>query len=565
VVGERWVTGDDPHGPLGLDRRDLITAFVLPMLAVAVQWTIHDRTIVPMDEGHLAAAASWMLDGKLLYREIHTGIFPGIYLITTLLFGVFGEDMIVMRWAAVVMNCVIVSSLWLIARRMVRPTWALLPPLLHLALVVFSFPVLSMFNYSTLAVCFGLLALLFLLRYLDAARVHDAVWLGLFVACAALTKQNFGGLVFIALLVGLLWGRSGSALATQPLFGVLLPIAAAGSVLTALVMIYFILTGTFLDLLDATILSLGGSQLKDFSNPIPPIFGAHPENDGRFLFLYSPPTVFNLLIHDETLLGMKITPLVRSLAIRLSYGVPLLAVLASPIVLWRTQRWRDAGRERAARTSVVFAVVFFPGIFPSAIWSHLAFVTIPVLLLFAFIADRVDDGLRRGSGGGVPVAIWRGAFALIVLTSLVVAVVTSANVARWNPHPLELERASLRVSERDLGLFRGAHEFVAECAAPGDPIFVAPDIPAVYFLTDRANPTPYDLTIPGNVDGGLIIRRLEETQTRCIVFNPRMYPEFPPFGSLFPQLARYIETQYTGKKVIEAGDSRWIGFERRTR
>ena len=45
------------------------------------------RMVVPMDEGHLTAAVSWMHAGKHLYRDIHTGIFPGVYLLTYGLFG----------------------------------------------------------------------------------------------------------------------------------------------------------------------------------------------------------------------------------------------------------------------------------------------------------------------------------------------------------------------------------------------------------------------------------------------------------------------------------------------
>jgi hypothetical protein len=41
-------------------------------------------------------------DGKLLYRDLHTGIFPGIYHFTTLLFNLFGNDLIVTRWAEVI-------------------------------------------------------------------------------------------------------------------------------------------------------------------------------------------------------------------------------------------------------------------------------------------------------------------------------------------------------------------------------------------------------------------------------------------------------------------------------
>ncbi|MFP8872741.1 MAG: hypothetical protein VCB43_15710, partial [Myxococcota bacterium] len=64
------------------DRSGNTTGVVgLAIFAVAVlsQLATFDRSIVPMDEGHLAALAMGLQDGKLLYRDLHTGIFPGIY------------------------------------------------------------------------------------------------------------------------------------------------------------------------------------------------------------------------------------------------------------------------------------------------------------------------------------------------------------------------------------------------------------------------------------------------------------------------------------------------------
>ena len=96
-VGARWraLPESTRFGTQAL----LLTAWV-----VAIQLPMFDRSVVPMDEGHFVAAAHWMLQGDLLYRDIHTGIFPGIYYLTALLFAVFGEDLLVTRSAQVVVN-----------------------------------------------------------------------------------------------------------------------------------------------------------------------------------------------------------------------------------------------------------------------------------------------------------------------------------------------------------------------------------------------------------------------------------------------------------------------------
>jgi hypothetical protein len=538
-------------------------AVLLAAIAIVAQLPFYNRSVVPMDEGHLLAAVDALISGKALYAEVHTGIFPGIYLIATALLELFGRDAVVLRWAAVAVNLTSILALYCIAQRMVARHWAWLPPLLYLALTAVGFPVLSMFNYSTLAISFGLMALLLMLRYLEAGRTGDGIGMGLLVAAAALTKQNFGALVFLALLVGLLAGRRDSALANRSAVAGLLPIAAAGLTLTALVALYLVQQGALLAFFDATILSLAGSQLENFNNPIPPIFGTHPVGDGRFTFLYSPPSIFNALVNGVPFAGMELTPTLRAGSIRASYGIPIVALIAAPILLFFTRHWAQGPARTAARSSVLFAVIFAPGIFPSAIWSHLAFVTIPILLLFAFLGDRFEEALRRSAGRWAALA-WRALAGGLTGVALIIAVSSAAALTDFYPFPLALEGASLRVSQRDHDLMHRSVAFIQDCAEPGEPILVLPDIPILYFLANRPNPSPFDLAIPGNVDGNLMIRRAEAAGVRCAILNPRMYPEFPPFEALFPELARYLQSHFQPVREIRGGRTRWIALARRT-
>ena len=538
------------------------SAFVLIVIALIAQLPLFDRSLVPMDEGHLLAAADAMGSGKRLYADIHTGIFPGIYLIARLLLDVFGQDAIVLRWAAVVMNIAIALALHSVTRRMVAAHWSWLPPLLYLALISVGFPVLSMFNYSTLSVCFGLVGLVFLLRYLEAGLRADGILLGVFVAAAALTKQNFGGLIFIALFLALLAGRHESALARRSLPRILVPIAGAGLAVTACVTIYFLSNGTFIEWLDATIFSLASSQLENFNNPIPPLLGEHPRGDGRFTFLYTPPTLFNALVHGVPFAGLEITPLLRSVSIRASYAVPLAALVAAPILLFLTRDWRTGSARNAARASVLLAVIFAPGIFPSAIWSHLAFVMIPILPLFALLGDRIEEWMRRNIGQKA-VWSWRVLAGSLTAVALVVATRAAISVTGFYPEPLGLERASLRVSPLDARRLRGAVSFLHSCSEPGEPILALPDIPILYFLADRPNPSPFDLAIPGNVDGELIAQNADAEGVRCAVLNPRMYPEFAPFEQLFPGLSLHLATHFRPAREIPSGRNHWLGLVRR--
>ncbi len=558
----------DKSTPTHLGLASLVSLGIgLALVTLVVQWPLVFRMVVPMDEGHLAAAVSWMLDGKHLYRDIHTGIFPGVYLLTYGLFGVFGEDLVLTRQAAAIVNVVTALLLWRITARCTDERWGWLAPLGYVAFLPLAFPVTSLLNYSTLAVAYGLAALYFLLRTLEHRRVADAAAMGLFIAFAALTKQNFGALVFIACAVGGLLGGRGEGFDRRDWQRLIPTIAVAGLVPTLAVVIGFLATGTFMDLVESTILSLGGSQVQNFNNPIPPIFGAHPENDGRFTFLYTPPPMFDDLLEGGTTLGVKPTPFVRSLAIRLSYGLPMAMLLAGAFIAWRDRAAPDDEAARSTRPVLLYAIIFFPGIFPSAIFSHLAFVLIPLFPVYVIVAHRLHAAVS-GRLGGAPAAAWR-AFVVPALAAMVGLVWAAAGaeartkaIAR-NDVPLDMPRAEMFVSERMAGLLGGAVGFIDRCAAPGEDVFVAPDIPVVYFLTDRRTPQPHDLVIPGNVDGRMIAHRLEASDVRCVVFNPRMYPEFPPFATIFPDLAAYMQNRFVRVETFTGGGSEWYGLQRR--
>jgi hypothetical protein len=536
------------------------TAAGVGALALLAQLPTFDRSAVPVDEGQLVAIADRILRGEVLYRDIYTGIFPGIYYVTALLLRLFGEDVVVTRWAQMLVNAATAACLWLVGVRVMRAAWAGLAPLLYLVLVVVDFPGLTMFNYSPLALAFALYALFFLLRYLESARLVDGVALGLLLAACGLVKQNFGGLALLALGTGLLWGRRGASLGERPLGAALLPIVGCGAALALTALAGLALGGALPDFVDATLVAIGESQLDAFDDPLPPIFGPHPSDDPRFVFVYTPAALFNYLVRGEAVFGSGVSPLLRGAAIRLAYGGTLAALLAGAAVLWSDRKAGCPQRRRATRAVVAFAGIFFLGIFPSAIWSHLAFVLPPVLLLIGLVGDRVSARLEGRSRAAA--WAWRSLLALFALGAVALGVRISTDLRRWYPEPLGVARASLFVSPDQRTLLRGATRFLEDCAGPEDPVFVAPDMPLVYFLSGRHNPTPYDLLIPGAIDGSLIVERLEATGTRCVVYNPKMYLQFAPFDELFPEVADHLASGYRRAMIIRGQGTEWHGLVR---
>jgi len=546
-------------------------AAALGALSLLVQLTIFDRNFVSMDEGHLALTASRLRDGDLLYRDIHTGIFPGIYALTAGLFAIFGEDLFATRVAQVAVNVGTVVLLWLIGLRIVAARWALLPPLVFVGLVLVAFPVLSMFNYSSLAGLLALAALASTLRYLEGGTTADGVAIGLLVGLCLFTKQNYGGLAALAIAGGILIARQGSALRGRGLVAAFLPIVAAGTLFLALAIGALAATGTLGPWVDSTLLSLVGSQLEDFDNPIPPILGAHPPGDIRFTYLYIPSALFDYLVRGDSFLGMPVSSSLVSWAIRLSYGLPLAALMTAPVLLAFGRPGASGGRDPAAETEqergpgrpdvtvVVFAIVFFFGIFPSAVFSHLVYVMAPVLLVFAWIGARLEEIVPRKAAGAV-----FGAAALGAAASLAASATIPAHIRGTYSEPSRLPGVSLRVAADQAALHGLAMRFIEDCARPEEPIFTLPILPVLYLSSGRPNPVKWDLLIPGAIDEQAIVETLERERVRCIVRQRDMNPEFRPLEQLYPTLDQYVKRNYRKGRELRGGQQVWYGLGRST-
>ena len=521
----------------------------LLLLAVAAQVAVYDRNFVPMDEGHLALTASRLLDGDVLYRDIHTGIFPGAYALTAGLFAVFGEELLVTRVAQIAVNAATCLLLLFVGLRVLPLRWAVLPPVLFVSLVWVSFPVLTMLNYSALAGMLGLAALLAALRYLEHGRSVDGLWIGLLVGACLFTKQNYGGLAAIAIAGGLLLARSRSALHGRGLVAVFSPIVLAGTGFLVLSIGWLAATGTLAAWVDSTLLSLVGSQLESFDNPIPPILGPHPEGDVRFVYLYIPSALFDFLLRGDPFLGMPVDAGLISASIRLFYGIPILALVAAPAWL----AW-SAPEDRAAITLVVvFAVVFFFGIFPSAVFSHLVYVLAPVLLLFAWLASRAEARFGRG--------VFFASAAAAAATLLATATIP-LHVRDTYDTPSGLPHVAIDVAPGQAEIHRQALRFIDDCARPGEPIFTLPILPVLYLSSGHPNPVKWDLLIPGAIDQQAIIATLERTRVRCVVKQRDMNPEFPPLADLYPELNTYIERHYRKGRPLAGGGQLWHGLTR---
>ena len=537
-------------------RRIPEAAWVAVATALA-QLPVLDRTLVTLDEGQATQIGHRLASGQALYRDIHTGVFPGVYWLIEVLFRTFGTEVLVLRWAQLAVNTLIAVLLFVLARPLARRWSAWLVPVGYWVLVILSFPVFTMLTYTPLSLLAALAALVFCRRYVETARVSDGIAVGALLGISTIVKQNFGGLALLAVLLSALWTRREGRLAGVPMlraFGV--PVAA-GATVAFLAVARLVISGAWAPFLQATFVTIVGSQMEAFNQPLPPVFGPHPDG-GVFYFLYGPGGLFGAMFQGDPLA----TTTTISAVIRLAYGGAYLALALAPLLAWRLARHRDAHVRVTARILFPFAVLFFLGIFPSTIWSHLAAVYPPLLVVLAAALSLALGALDRWTPRAAHIARYTG---LALLATIVVLTARlELGIRRAFAEPLRLPSAGVNVAPRDAQLYRAADEFLRQCAAQDEPVFVAPYMPLLYVTSGRANATPYDLLISTDVQETVVIEKMQSAGVNCVVFNPRMYVQFPPFEQTFPKLAAYLSDQFAEVGHVTAGDAEWKFLRRRS-
>jgi hypothetical protein len=202
-------------------------------------------------------------------------------------------------------------------------------------------------------------------------------------------------------------------------------------------------------------------------------------------------------------------------------------------------------------------------------YSYLGcFLSVPVGLLFLYRLAHIQLPSAGWSLGRLRIA---PPVALMVGLWLVVgsAVVTRLTVYR------DGDRAQLSASFRTAKLagvtslpsnvqrIDGIVSMVEQYTKPGDPIFVFPDLPALYFLTDRTNPTRVTWYIPPGLGPGQseeAVADLERHPPRLIFLQTYGEGDFqrlgPPINYArepkWQPIYRYITTHY--RQIGSIGD-----------
>ena len=125
--------------------------------------------------------------------------------------------------------------------------------------------------------------------------------------------------------------------------------------------------------------------------------------------------------------------------------------------------------------------------------------------------------------------------------------------------PLDLERGGIKVRERDALLYGEMIGLIQQHTIPGDAIYASPDMPEVYFLSERQNPTRtffegtnIDYEDPDAMDAR-IIAELEAADVAFAVLGGRSEFARPPS----PKLMKFLHKKLPNEERMAGYMLRW--------
>ena len=549
-----------------MKREEIARLLFVFVAAVVVQWPIYDRWLPLFDEGFLYQIADELRQGSVLYRDVAHVAFPGSFYFTSFLFALGEPSALVARYAAVGVFAVATTSVYVLARTVVRPGWALAAVALCLAQRPWAFPQWQMLHYSTLALTSLLVAMIVLvpgLLRISRGRLFGA---GLVLGVAILFNQDYGGAVTIGINLLLLLSSSAGgawserlksmlALNTGIVCAVLPPIlllASAGGITD------FVQQTVLAPLVLQPIWRPGASDYVPFLD-LWPLFSQSPQLHGPQAFSYFPTLLVDL--HFQ-LLGSAVfqNTILLDLLLKSLYVAPYGIIAASAWSLWRR---RDAGgpwHEELALT--VFAAALLASFNKPRDWAHFVVAAFPTLLLLLFRVARIaeTDGVRR------TVATF-GAAALIGTIGLSGAYLWYGLAQKYDT-PLPFARAPLRVEASEAQTFADLASHLDANLPAGAAVPVYPYHPSVNFVLRRPGIGRYRTIEPVSAFEGRdqeVIRALESEEPKYIVVSFVELNSQPRFADYAPELHAYLVSHYAVGEVFSCHHHRCIfgALERR--
>ncbi|HEV1992531.1 MAG TPA: hypothetical protein VGR34_06670 [Candidatus Dormibacteraeota bacterium] len=492
---------------------DAALAVALLVLGLAFRATFIQQGFNPTDEGWLLSAGRRIVSGQVLYRDFDIALPPfSLYKVAALL-ALFGDGYTVLaaRWAFAVEATLGSVLAYLIMRRFAGPGTSFLVtiPTVFFSILLYYF---DNYTYDGEILLLGTVAVLVHSR--PGARAPVAL-AGILAGLAILAKPTF--LLFVPVVLLLrpaTWLLTGAP--PSPLEAVL----SGGW--------RWFLAGCALGLAPAFIyFGLAGAEQRFLYDAVVLPARAHPVTLDYFIW-QDMPRLFNVL-HDAVFAGVLLlifraaaqsATAVRVVGLCLAVALPVLLVIfvlrvrASAMLLLilglllvlvvaaaAAARWRQyvpASLPLLAAALQYMAQLGYSGVS----FSYLgAYLTVPVAGLFL---------VRLGPGRSPPTARER---TLVLVPAVLLAaflVWVSVDVVNRSVYR-DATRGQLTASfatpklagvlstPAQVEQIDAVVAVIDQYSNPGDPIFVMPDFPILYYLTGRTNPTRQDWYFPWTI------------------------------------------------------------------
>ncbi|MEE2678169.1 MAG: glycosyltransferase family 39 protein [Myxococcota bacterium] len=502
---------------------------------------VYARLGVPFnDEGAMLTNAARLLRGAVFYRDLDAYPFPLATWVLALAMKVFGEHFTVARVLAVLLNVLMVLSLYAVSLRLLEPRRAALFGVFLLALKPLAWPAFTFYLYSEFAFAFACAALALLTAGLG--RPVRLVSAGVCAAAVVLSKQNLGfGLVVASTLVLLVPGLRASEVDGKQRVRDFACFAVGTGVPVLIFLSVLAWQGVLPAALESGVLRPFTGYLPSSGVPFLPMlawweFGAvgGEPGAGSYLLLH-PLRIAQELNRDPGAVSQGIWVLVEGGARFVYTSIPF-AFFAALICWLRPARDAvDRGERRQLFGIALVAAAVSLSAWPRADIYHVIHVY-PMTGLVLFALGQRVSGRDRGP--------W------IAVVLVMAVVLGSVLTARWflarTTIPVRLERAELYVEPRDTFIgpvVRG----IRAAVAPGAPIFVYGSDATYYFLSDRYGTWVFPQLYPGQTGGGRgedVVDSMQQDPPHLVVRGRLKLGDLPDVRDYAPAIDRYVKRHY---------------------
>ncbi len=546
--------------------RNLISGaliFIILLSSVAIQIPLHNRSAVFNDEGCIFNLSENVLNGTVLFKEKPSYVFPGIFYVLALLYKIFGVSFLISRYAAAVLFSLMAILIFLISRQLMEEWLAFSITLVFVAHRVWAFPVWTLMGYATFSIFFLGITLLLLFRFDQKPRLVTVFLAGLSVAIATMFKQDYGvfagmGFFFYLLLWPSLQRRDAGAPATDSSrLKLATTYVLGGMVVCVPYFTYLVWIGALDEFLQITfVIPLTLETTRETTKLIPllPLFRQDEYLRDNWL-QYAPAVTFLRLLQCQItgiapgFLYAK-TP-VWDLLLKLIHYLPYFTLLGVGGLLGRQYLKRElSSRFRKTTAVLLFGVSIFLTQHKPFDYAHLMQMYMPVFLLVGCLISAFHNKISSRRKLLYPVL---GGMGILLVFYFYHTVVGVHFLVRTFSHKLEGPRAGIYLREQDRDACADAVRFIQENTSPEEPIFVVPYHSLFYFLSQRHNPTKFELLWPVKVFPDMdqeTMRILDEKRVKYIVKVPIARAGLGSFEEIAPEIAQYVEEKYVPEKVF---------------